>query len=167
MYDKYLIFQVDEELTKEVRLRILIKQVAELNTRLGNKEAPPFFSFSEKSALLRTSSTLTMCPANIYITLNGTEGSPYEGTPFRPPLPQPLQLTTLSGAKYDLHLQFPYNYPFKAFRVVFTTFIWHPLVDSEGRICLDVLCCHWSPSYKIIKVINDAISPFLSQSLFQ
>ena len=120
-----------------------------------------------KERYLSHPSKLTSCPANIYITLNGTEGSPYEGTPFRPPLPQPLQLTTLSGAKYDLHLQFPYNYPFKAFRVVFTTFIWHPLVDSEGRICLDVLCCHWSPSYKIIKVINDAISPFLSQSLFQ
>jgi len=105
MYDKYLIFQVDEELTKEVRLRILIKQVAELNTRLGNKEAPPFFSFSEKSALLRTSSTLTMCPANIYITLNGTEGSPYEGTPFRTPLtttPNTLNSTTTTSRRGNI-----------------------------------------------------------------
>jgi len=68
-------------------------------------------------------------------TIMGPEGSPYYG-----------------GVFY-LNITFPSNYPFKPPKVSFVTRIYHPNINSNGGICLDILKDNWSPALTISKVL--------------
>ena len=58
--------------------------------------------------------------------------------------------TVYDGLRYKLSLTFPSRYPYTAPTVKFITPCYHPNVDNQGNICLDilkVLCyerVHWS-----------------------
>eukprot|EP01010_Urceolus_cornutus_P001606 NODE_2162_length_623_cov_614.517422_g1702_i0.p1 GENE.NODE_2162_length_623_cov_614.517422_g1702_i0~~NODE_2162_length_623_cov_614.517422_g1702_i0.p1 ORF type:complete len:153 (+),score=18.29 NODE_2162_length_623_cov_614.517422_g1702_i0:90-548(+) len=68
-------------------------------------------------------------------TIIGPEGSPY------------------AGGVFFLNIQFPTDYPFKPPKVQFTTRIYHPNINSNGGICLDILKDQWSPALTISKVL--------------
>ncbi|XP_012283933.1 ubiquitin-conjugating enzyme E2 T [Orussus abietinus] len=51
----------------------------------------------------------------------GPRGSPYE------------------GGLFQLELEIPQNYPFEPPRMKFVTPVYHPNIDSSGRICMDFL----------------------------
>jgi ubiquitin-conjugating enzyme E2 D/E len=68
-------------------------------------------------------------------TMMGPDSSPYEG-----------------GVFY-LDIIFPSDYPFKPPKVNFTTKIYHPNINSNGSICLDILKDQWSPALTISKVL--------------
>ena len=68
-------------------------------------------------------------------TIIGPEGSPYHGGVF------------------NLLIDFPENYPFKAPKVYFTTKIYHCNINDAGGICLDILKNNWSPALTISKVL--------------
>ena len=68
-------------------------------------------------------------------TLIGPTESPYEG-----------------GVFY-LNIKFPPEYPFKPPKIHFITKIYHPNINSNGGICLDILKEQWSPALTISKVL--------------
>ena len=68
-------------------------------------------------------------------TILGPEGSPYHGGIF------------------NLSINIPDDYPFKAPKIVFTTKIYHCNVNSNGAICLDILKDNWSPALTISKAL--------------
>lgn len=76
-------------------------------------------------------------------TITGPEGTPY------------------SGGIFFLNIHFPAEYPFKAPKVNFTTRIYHPNINRNGAICLDILGTQWSPALTISRVLL-SISSLLS-----
>jgi ubiquitin-conjugating enzyme E2 D/E len=92
-------------------------------------------------------------------TIMGPEGSPYHGGVF------------------ELHIDFPADYPFKPPKVTFTTKIYHCNINSSGGICLDILKNMWSPALTISKVLlsicslmddanpNDPLVPHIAEQL--
>lgn len=56
------------------------------------------------------------------------------------------------GGVFFLTIHFPTDYPFKPPKVAFTTRIYHPNINSNGSICLDILRSQWSPALTISKV---------------
>merc|ERR1712125_152099 len=58
-----------------------------------------------------------------------------------------------AGGVYFLNIHFPTDYPFKPAKINFTTRIYHPNVNSNGSICLDILKEQWSPALTISKVL--------------
>ncbi|XP_068195749.1 ubiquitin-conjugating enzyme E2-17 kDa-like isoform X1 [Antennarius striatus] len=57
------------------------------------------------------------------------------------------------GGVFFLNIHFPTDYPFKPPKVAFTTRIYHPNINSNGSICLDILRSQWSPALTISKVL--------------
>ena len=68
-----------------------------------------------------------------------------------------------SGGVFFLNIHFPTDYPFKPPKCNFTTRIYHPNINSNGSICLDILKDQWSPALTISKVLL-AISSLLTDA---
>ena len=73
---------------------------------------------------------------NWQATIMGPPGSPYENDIF------------------FLNVRFPSDYPFKPPKCTFTTSIYHPNIDRNGWITLDILWDQWSPALSISKVLS-------------
>ena len=76
--------------------------------------------------------------------------------------------TPLEGGIFELSLDFPEEYPFKAPLVKFISDVFHPNVFSNGHICLDILRDRWTPTLDIrgllISIQSLLVSPDLHQS---
>ena len=68
-------------------------------------------------------------------TIMGPDDSPYQ------------------GGLFFLNIHFPNEYPFKPPKCQFTTRIYHPNINGNGSICLDILKDQWSPALTITKVL--------------
>ena len=61
--------------------------------------------------------------------------------------------SSYQGGVFFLTIKFPSDYPFKPPKVSFTTRIYHPNINANGAICLDILKDQWSPALTISKVL--------------
>ncbi|KAL5467586.1 hypothetical protein EMCRGX_G031841 [Ephydatia muelleri] len=61
--------------------------------------------------------------------------------------------TVYDGLRYKLSLTFPSRYPYTAPTVKFTTPCYHPNVDEQGNICLDILKDKWSALYDVRTIL--------------
>ncbi|XP_055014859.1 ubiquitin-conjugating enzyme E2 C isoform X1 [Boleophthalmus pectinirostris] len=63
------------------------------------------------------------------------------------------QDTVYSGLRFRVSLEFPASYPYQAPRVKFVTPCFHPNVDEQGLICLDILKEKWSALYDVRSIL--------------
>lgn len=61
--------------------------------------------------------------------------------------------TPFYGGVFFLDIHYPTDYPFKPAKFRFATKIYHPNINSEGGICLDILKDQWSPALTTAKVL--------------
>ncbi|KAE8315045.1 ubiquitin-conjugating enzyme/RWD-like protein [Aspergillus transmontanensis] len=73
-------------------------------------------------------------------TITGPEESPY------------------SGGVFYIAIAFPTDYPFGPPKVSFTTKIYHPNINGNGTIGLDILKGQWGPHLTISKVLQSIYS---------
>ena len=74
------------------------------------------------------------------------------------PVVQGAEGTPYANGRFRLHISMPLRYPFEPPKVQFITPIYHPNIDSAGRICLDTLNLPpkgaWKPSLNISTVLS-------------
>ncbi|XP_027459324.1 ubiquitin-conjugating enzyme E2 C-like isoform X3 [Zalophus californianus] len=64
-----------------------------------------------------------------------------------------LMMSVYEDLRYKLSLEFPSGYPYNAPTVKFLTPCYHPNVDTQGNICLDILKDKWSALYDVRTIL--------------
>ncbi|CAF0774999.1 unnamed protein product [Adineta ricciae] len=61
--------------------------------------------------------------------------------------------TPYQSGVFFLRINFPMTYPLNPPKISFITKIYHPNINYDGTICIDILYNNWSPVFKISKLL--------------
>jgi len=65
------------------------------------------------------------------------------------------------GATFRFAVEVPNNYPYDPPKVVCNTLVYHPNIDWEGHVCLNILRADWMPVLSLGSVIFGLMTLFL------
>ena len=65
------------------------------------------------------------------------------------------------GGKYEFRITIPYAYPHEAPLVHCDTPVYHPNIDTEGNVCLNILRADWKPVLGVNPVILGLVFLFI------
>lgn len=65
------------------------------------------------------------------------------------------------GATFSFDLDIPPNYPYEPPKATCTTLVYHPNIDLEGHVCLNILRADWMPVLSLGSVIFGLMTLFL------
>ncbi|KAF5836049.1 ubiquitin-conjugating enzyme/RWD-like protein [Dunaliella salina] len=97
-----------------------------------------WYTFADRSAAMSGRSKTTPSAENLLHFFDSNCGPP--DSPY-------------AGGVFFVSIHFPPDYPFKPPKVAFQTKVYHPNVNSQGSICLDILKDQWSPALTVSKVL--------------
>lgn len=66
---------------------------------------------------------------------------------------QGVPSTPYWGLSFKLDIDFPQSYPYSPPEITFKTGCFHPNVDSDGKVCLDVLKERWTVGYTVTSIL--------------
>jgi len=121
------------------RIMIEVRKLREIPQSFILEKAPD--EDSSKATNTRTASSSADSTSNIIIGRILPKSAPY------------------SQGSYQVEIKIPTDFPFKPPEVKFLTQIYHPNVDKEGKICVDLLNTAeaWKPTTPIVDIVNAVI----------
>jgi len=108
--------------------------------------------------------------AEIRVHKDLSEMQPVSGTRLDFPNPDDLMAFMLyvkatdglwKNAEYKFTVHVPSNYPYDPPKVVCETPIYHPNIDTQGHVCLNILRADWMPVLNLGAVIFGVVTLFL------
>uniref|UniRef100_A0AC34R347 UBC core domain-containing protein n=1 Tax=Panagrolaimus sp. JU765 TaxID=591449 RepID=A0AC34R347_9BILA len=111
--------------------------------------------------------SLDMTPKRIQLDLEELERHPIKGVNLGPINDNLYEwmivvdgpsTTVYEGGLFFVEITIPTDYPFNPPSIKFRTRIYHPNIDSQGRVCVDLISGNWTPQKTMHTVIEGIVS---------